>query len=160
MVGTVIGEVDPDAVAGTGPSREPQYPEQSTVNLSLTKPISWDGKDTRNGILCFLKRAERLKDACRFAYTSNGRTESAAAHTWWVCLLAVVLEEQYPRLDSGRLLKLCLVHDLGEALGEDVPAPEQDEGREAGGESENERRALLALVDPLPEALKEKIVAL
>lgn len=157
MVGTVIGEVDPDAVAGTGPSREPQYPEQNTVNLSLTKPISWDGKDTRNGILRFLKRAERLKDTCRFAYTSNGRPESAAAHTWRVCLLAVVLEEQYPQLDSGRLLKLCLVHNLGEALGE---PPEQDEGAEAGGESENERRALLALVDPLPEALKEKIVAL
>ena len=68
----------------------------------------------------------------------------------------MVLEEQYPQLDSGRLLKLCLVHNLGEALGE---PPEQDEGAEAGGESENERRALLALVDPFPEALKEKIVA-
>jgi putative hydrolase of HD superfamily len=90
-------------------------------------------KDTRNGILHFLKHAERLKDTCRFAYTSNGRPKSAAAHTWRVCLLAVVLEEQYPQLDSGRLLKLCLVHDLGEALGEDVPAPEQDERAEAGG---------------------------
>lgn len=109
------------------------------------------------GVLDFLRRAERLKDVTRSGYTSGGRRESVAAHTWRLALMAALLEERLPEMDFARLLKICLVHDLGEAIGGDVPAPEQGA---PGAKAEGERRDLLELAAPLPAALRDEIVAL
>ena len=60
-------------------------------------------------------------------------------------------------------MKICLVHDLGEAVGGDVPAPEQARRRAAGvatGKGQDERRDLMTLLGPLPAASREEIVAL
>lgn len=67
-------------------------------------------------LLEFLRGAERLKSVLRSAHTSTGRRESTAEHTWRLCLFAMVLEHRLPGLDIARVLKLCVVHDLGEAL--------------------------------------------
>lgn len=115
------------------------------------------------GILDFLRNAERLKIQYRTGYTSDGRAESVAEHTWRVSLMALLLGPAFPEVDFARLVKICLVHDLGEAIGGDVPAPEQARRAAAGlatGKGEQERRDLLALVAPLPPALQEEIVAL
>src|SRR5215217_473129 len=81
--------------------------------------------DEIEGVLSFLRAAERLKTVLRSAWTSEGQQESVAEHTWRLCLMAVLLYGHSPRLDLGRLLKMCLIHDLGEAIGGDVPAPAQ-----------------------------------
>src|SRR5688500_6340174 len=107
------------------------------------------------GILDFLKAAETLKTTVRSGYTSAGDQESVAEHTWRLCLMAVVLAPEFPDVDFARLVKICIIHDLGEAIGGDVPAPEQARRAAAGalgGKSADERRDLLALVAPLPEA--------
>ena len=39
--------------------------------------------------------------------------------------MAAVLSDRFPGIDLARLLKICLIHDLGEALHGDVPAPQQ-----------------------------------
>ena len=110
-----------------------------------------------HGILSFLRSAERLKDTVRSAYTSDGRQESVASHTWRLCLMATVLAPEYPDVDTARLLKMCIVHDLGEAVRGDVPAPEQDG---SPSKAAQERADLLSLVEPLPDAQRTEIVEL
>jgi putative hydrolase of HD superfamily len=74
------------------------------------------------GVLEFLRAAERLKTTTRSAWTSAGQSESVAEHTWRLCLMAIVLAPEVPGIDVARLLKICVIHDLGEAIGGDVPA--------------------------------------
>ena len=115
------------------------------------------------GVLDFLRAAERLKATHRSAYTSEGQQESVAEHTWRLCLMAMVLAPQFPGVDFAKLVKICLVHDLGEAVGGDVPAPEQARRRVAGlatGKGKDERRDLLTLLESLPPALKAEIAEL
>ena len=109
------------------------------------------------GTLDFLRAAERLKNVTRSAWTSDGHRESAAEHTWRLCLMAMLLAGEFPGVDVARLLKICIVHDLGEAIGGDVPAPEQDP---ASAKSHQERADLLTLLAPLPERLRTEITAL
>ena len=110
-----------------------------------------------HGILTFLRSAERLKNVTRSAWTSAGTPESVAEHTWRLCLMALVLSDRVGPVDVGRLLRMCIVHDLGEAIGGDVPAIHQDP---AAPKSESERRDLLTLLEPLPSTVRDEIVAL
>ena len=115
------------------------------------------------GILDFLQAADRLKTTVRSGYTSAGDQESVAEHTWRLCLMALVLAPEFPDVDFARLVKICVIHDLGEAIGGDVPAPEQARRAAAGavgGKSADERRDLLALVSSLPDEPREEIIAL
>jgi len=115
------------------------------------------------GLLEFLRAAERLKTVTRSAYTSAGHAESVAEHTWRLSLMALLLASQLPDVDFARLVKICLVHDLGEAIGGDVPAPEQARRIAAGvatGKGADERRDLVALLQPLPAPLQTEITAL
>jgi 5'-deoxynucleotidase YfbR-like HD superfamily hydrolase len=115
------------------------------------------------GLLDFLRAAERLKTVTRSGYTSAGDRESVAEHTWRLSLMALLLAPEFPEVDFARLVKICVVHDLGEAIGGDVPAPEQARRRAAGasaGKAADERRDLVTLLQPLPASLREEITAL
>lgn len=109
------------------------------------------------GILTFLRRAEALKMTTRTSWTSDGVPETVASHTWRLCLMAMVLAPLIPGIDLGKLLRLCVVHDLGEAIGGDISAVLQ-----AGAPSKaaQERTDLLELTRPLPAAQREALVAL
>lgn len=116
-----------------------------------------------NGLLAFLRDAERLKTVTRSAYTSTGEVESVAEHSWRLGMMAMLLAPEFSDVDSARLVRMCLIHDLGEAIGGDVPAPEQARRRANGaveGKSAAERRDLLMLVEPLSQTLRDEIVAL
>ena len=111
----------------------------------------------------FLKGAERLKTVTRSAYTTTGQQESVAEHTWRVTLMAALLGTQVPDVDQLRLIRMCIVHDLGEAIGGDIPAPEQARRKlegESAGKSANERRDLLRLLEPLSPTLSADILSL
>lgn len=110
-----------------------------------------------DGVLAFLRAAEELKNTLRTSWTSTGEPESAAQHTWRLCLMALVFAPSYPDVDFARLVKICIVHDLGEAVHGDIPAIEQVPGASKAPE---ERRALLQLLRPLPERLRDEITAL
>lgn len=115
------------------------------------------------GILDFLRAAERLKSTVRSGYTSAGEQESVAEHTWRLCLMALVLRSEFPDVDFAKLVKICIIHDLGEAIHGDVPAPEQARRAAAGdtaGKSAQERRDLLQLLEPLPASVRDEITAL
>jgi len=114
------------------------------------------------GILDFLRAAEALKVNTRSAHTSAGQQESVAEHTWRLCLMAMVLAPSVPEVDFARLVRICIVHDLGEAIGGDIPAPEQARRTSSGlaHKADDERRDLVTLVEPLPPALRDEIIAL
>ena len=113
--------------------------------------------DELDGVLAFLRAAERLKTVTRSGWTSTGKAESVAEHTWRLCLMAMVLYGRADDIDLARLLKMCLIHDLGEAIGGDVPAPAQVAARPKAGQ---ERADLLSLVEPLPAAGRREILEL
>lgn len=109
------------------------------------------------GRLAFLREAERLKSVLRSAHTSSGRPESTAEHTWRLCLMAMVFADEMAHLDALKVLRLCVIHDLGEALGGDVPAVLQSA---FPGKSEAERRDLMRLCAALDAPLQAEILAL
>lgn len=109
------------------------------------------------GRLTFLREAEKLKDVLRSAHTSSGRTESTAEHSWRLCLMAIVFADQLADLDVLKILKMCVIHDLGEAINGDIPAVSKAEFPD---KSEQERNDLLLLTSALDEGLKAEILAL
>lgn len=116
-----------------------------------------------DGVLAFLRAAEGLKTHVRSGYTSAGEAESVAAHSWRVCLFALALRPALPGVDFARLLAMCVVHDLGEAIGGDVPAPEQARRLAAdpgAGKAEAERADLMTLLAPLPAAVRDELAGL
>lgn len=107
--------------------------------------------------LDFIREAERLKDVLRNSYTSKARRESTAEHTWRLCLLAMAFQDELGDLDFLKLLKICILHDLGEAINGDIPATAQ-----AGqtGKASRERADLLQLMSPLPPETSAEFLAL
>src|SRR5258708_4211547 len=74
-------------------------------------------------VIDVLKLAERLKFELRHSYTSSGRQESVAEHTWRMSLMAVLIEPLLTqKVDTARLLKMIIIHDLVEAEAKDVSA--------------------------------------
>jgi putative hydrolase of HD superfamily len=110
-----------------------------------------------SGRLEFLREAEKLKDVLRSAHTSSGRTESTAEHSWRLCLMAMVFADELVGLDLLKVLKMCVIHDLGEALNGDIPAVDQAAFPD---KAEQERNDLLLLTRSLDETLRNEILAL
>lgn len=108
-------------------------------------------------VLAFLQSAEALKDTLRSGRTAGGRPESTAEHSWRLCLTAMMFASDLPGVDVLKLLKLCIVHDLGEAVCGDVPATDQrpDDGRAA-----REREGLAQLCALLPADLRDDVLVL
>src|SRR5882724_13098353 len=80
-------------------------------------------KNQISSILKVLTLAERLKFELRHSYTSSGRQESVAEHTWRMSLMAVLMEPLLSqKVDIARLLKMIIIHDLVEAEARDVSA--------------------------------------
>ena len=75
-------------------------------------------------LLDILAVAEKLKCNTRHCDTSNGRRESVAEHSWRAALTAMLLSgiEEYKDYDMDRVIRMCLIHDLGEAFTGDIPA--------------------------------------
>ncbi len=113
--------------------------------------------DRTGAIVEFINSAEKLKDTLRSGRTSGSRLESTAEHSWRLALMAMLFTEGMGDVDQLRLLKLCLVHDLGEALSGDIPAPEQTKRT---GKREQEMRDMEILCATLPADLRGQVLAL
>ena len=109
------------------------------------------------GCISFIQQAEKLKDVLRSAHTSSGRQESTAEHTWRLCLMVMVFEPEFEGLDFAKLLKLCIIHDLGEAINGDTPAIEQQPDQ---NKSLQERADLITLMEPLDGRRRTEFLAL
>ncbi|MCZ4279884.1 HD domain-containing protein [Kiloniella laminariae] len=110
-----------------------------------------------NGRLEFLREAERLKSVLRSGFTSTGRAESTAEHSWRLCLMVITFADELGDLDLLKVLRMCVIHDLGEAIHGDVPAVDQHLFPD---KSVQEREDLLQLSSTLDDALRASILAL
>ena len=72
-------------------------------------------------LLAQLHLAERLKNTTRHCYTSSGRHESVAEHSWRLALMAYWISDEFPDMDMDKVIRMCLIHDLGEAFTGDIP---------------------------------------
>lgn len=108
----------------------------------------------RDAFLAFFRAAGALKDTLRSGFTPAGRPESTAEHSWRLCLLALALADELDGIDLRRLIELLIVHDLGEAVSGDIPAPDQRSDKSA-----EERAAFASLAALLPPAAARRLTA-
>lgn len=84
----------------------------------------------------------------------EGVCESVAEHSFGVALLALLLAEQlYPELDCARIMRLALLHDLGEVYTGDLTPV--DSGY-ATHKSTLEKQAIATLFDKWPNGERYK----
>jgi len=78
-------------------------------------------------LLTILSVAEKLKCNTRHCYTSSGRHESVAEHSWRIALMAMLVAPEFPEADMDKVIRMCLIHDLGEAFTGDIPTFDKTE---------------------------------
>lgn len=104
-------------------------------------------------ILAFLHFAERLKKELRHGWTSNGRQESVAEHSWRLSLMIILCSPYLnQRLDIEKTLKMAIIHDLVEAKTGDIPFFEAPDGSE---KKENKQKAELQAIEEIREFLND-----
>ena len=106
-------------------------------------------------LIGFLRVMARLKDAPRHCWTPGGRRESVAEHSWRVSLMAMLMKDEFPGVDIDKVVRMCLVHDIGEAITGDIPTfLKTDADRAVEGKEVD------ALIGGLPEPWPEDLGAL
>ena len=110
-------------------------------------------------VLGALRIAERLKDTTRHCTTSGGRPESVAEHSWMLTLCVFFLQDalraEFPELDIGKILEMCLIHDLGEAFTGDIPVFDK-----TAADEKTEEQLLNRWVEELNEPMRGRMQAL
>ena len=108
-----------------------------------------------SGFLDFLALAERLKCATRHCTNSRGDPESVAEHSWRAALMAMLLAPEFPGVEIDRVVRMCIIHDLGEAVTGDIPTFLKNRADE-----ETEDRAVAGMLATLPEETRREFSAL
>lgn len=106
-------------------------------------------------LINFLHVMERMKDNTRHSWTSGGRHESVAEHSWRTALMALLMKDEFVHADIDKVIRMCLLHDIGEAVTGDIPAFDKTKGDEA-----TERQAIDALLGSLPAPWPQELRAL
>ena len=100
-------------------------------------------------LLDFLRIIEKNKCNTRHSWTSNGKHESIADHCWRTAVMALLVAPEFPGVDIYKVVKMCLIHDFGEAITGDIPSflkTDKDE--------QVEDTAVFELLKLLPENLR------
>lgn len=112
---------------------------------------------TPEELLEILHRANMLKINTRHNWTIGERKESVADHSWRIALMAMLIskEDEFKNVDMNKVIRMCLIHDLGEAFTGDIPVFDKNK------EDENkEDEIFLSWVNSFPAAQKEEWNAL
>ena len=106
-------------------------------------------------LLEIIHTTEKLKDTMRHCYTSQGRRESVAEHSWRIALMAYFIRDEFPEADMDKVIRMCLIHDLGEIFTGDIPTFLKTDADE-----QKEEELLTEWVRSLPEPYAEEMEAL
>lgn len=106
-------------------------------------------------LIDILSVAEKLKCVTRHCYTSSGRHESVAEHSWRISLMAMLLAPDFPEADMNKVIRMCLIHDLGEAFTGDIPTFDKNRDHERA-----EKEAYDRWVASLPAETKDEFTVL
>ena len=112
---------------------------------------------TAEQLLSIMTTAARLKGELRHCWTLPDRRESVADHSWRLALTAMLLtgEAEYRDYDMDRVVRMCLIHDLGEAFTGDIPA-----FLKTGADGEKEDAIFERWVDGFPEPQRSEWLGL
>ena len=112
---------------------------------------------TAEEFLKILDIAGRLKTTMRHCYTQEDRRESVADHSYRIALMAMLLsgEDEFRQTDMDKVIRMCLIHDLGEAFTGDIPVFRKTD-KDTGTEDE----LFYEWVGTFPEAQREEWTAL
>ena len=106
-------------------------------------------------LINFLSVIEKLKRNTRHVWNADGRQESVADHCWRLSVMALLVADEFEDVDIEKVVKMCLIHDFGEALTGDIPSfykTKQDE--------EKEDLAIAGLLENLPKGIAEEFKSL
>ncbi len=99
-----------------------------------------------------LSLLEALKYRTRHSWTSTGRHESVAEHSWRLAVMAYLVKDEFPDADMDKVILMCLVHDIGEAVTGDIPAFYKTAEDEI-----TEDNAVRSILSSLPEPYKTEL---
>ncbi len=102
-----------------------------------------------------LSVAEKLKNNTRHSWTSSGRQESVAEHSWRLSMMAYLVKDEFPDADINKVILMCIFHDIGEVFTGDIPAFSKTDSDEL-----DERQKLQQFLDSLPEPYREELSGL
>ncbi len=96
--------------------------------------------------------AENLKNNTRHSWTSQGRHESVAEHSWRLAMMAYFVKDEFPEADIDKVIRMCIFHDMGEAFTGDIPAFLKKEEHE-----QEESRRIYAWIEAMPQPYREEL---
>ena len=97
----------------------------------------------------------RLKDNTRHSWSPKGKKESVAEHSWRLTIMAYFTKDEFTNVDNDKVIRMCLLHDMGEAFTGDIPSfykTENDENKE--------EEILLNWVSTLPSPYNKELYSL
>ena len=106
-------------------------------------------------LIDFMGIIGQLKHNTRHVWNAEGRKESVAEHSWLLSVMALLISDEFPDVDMYKVIKMCLIHDFGEAITGDIPSfykTKQD--------SETEDAAVADLLNRLPDSLASEFTDL
>lgn len=99
-----------------------------------------------------MKIAENLKNNTRHSWTSSGRHESVAEHSWSLSILAYFVSDEFPEADINKIIQMCIFHDIGEAFTGDIPVFLKTDEHES-----EETNQINNWIESLPEPFHNKL---
>lgn len=106
-------------------------------------------------LIAFLGVLEKLKCNTRHSWTSTGRHETVAAHSWRLATMALLLRDEIPGIDFDKVIAMCLIHDFGEAVTGDIPS-----FLKSGADETDEEDAVAGMLQTLPDGPRASLAAL
>lgn len=99
-------------------------------------------------LLEILQTAAKLKTNTRHCWTDGDRKESVADHSWRTALLAMLIssEDEFKDVDMNKVIRMLLIHDLGEAFTGDIPT-----FLKTGEDADTEDQIFMKWVNTFPE---------
>lgn len=104
------------------------------------------GDLTARQLIDFLGKVEKLKSIPRHCVTKDGVQEYVAGHSWRAALMAFLIQDELSDVDMNKVIKMCLIHDIGEAVTGDIPSFHKTKEHES-----IEKDAVNSLISELPD---------
>lgn len=105
-----------------------------------------------SAIFRFIHRAEKLKMELRHSWTSDGRQESVAEHSWRVALMVLLISPHLKQeINLEKALTMALLHDIVEMTTGDIPIFLCKNKNDQDAKFKAERCAIEELQSSLPQ---------
>ena len=110
---------------------------------------------TQREFIDFLGIISAMKTTYRHNWTESDRRESVADHSWRLSLMPLLLENEFPDVDINKVVRMCILHDLGESITGDIPCFKKTADDESA-----EKTAIEQLLSSLPDDIRAALSAL